>query len=67
MFSPVVLADSRLVATWKTVTERQRTLLEITMMPGQSVLGEDAFADQIIALSRVLALDIGEVRVRSPG
>jgi hypothetical protein len=63
VFSPVVLADGRLVATWKTVADRTRTLLEVTMLPGESVLGEDAFADQLAALGRVLALDIGMVRV----
>jgi hypothetical protein len=66
VFSPVVLADGRLVATWKTVTDRKRSRLEITMLPGESVLGEDALADQVVALGRVLALDIGEVRVQSP-
>src|SRR6185312_1335429 len=65
VFSPVVLADGRLVATWKTVTDRTQTRLEIAMLPGESVLGADAFAPQLVALGRVLALDIGEVRVHS--
>jgi hypothetical protein len=66
VFSPVVLAGGRLVATWKTITDRKRTRLEVSMLPGEPVLGEDAFADQLAALGQVLALEIGEVRVHSP-
>ena len=71
VFSPVVLADGRLVATWKAVTirttaaEGTRAGLEVTMLPGETMLGEDAFADQAAALGRVLSIEIAELRISS--
>jgi hypothetical protein len=66
VFSPVVLADGRLVATWKTVaTGGRRADLAITMLPGESPLAEDSLLDQVRALGTVLDLTIGDVRIGS--
>ena len=63
LFSPVVLNDGRLVATWKTLTRGRRTDLEVRMLVGESRLGEDLFDDQLRALSAVLDSPITELRV----
>jgi hypothetical protein len=65
VFSPVVLVEGRLVATWKTVAAGRRTDLAITMLPGESRLAEVSVADQVRALGAVLDLAIGDVRIGS--
>ena len=58
-----MLRDDRLVATWKTLTRARRTDLEITMLTGEAPLGEDALADQAIAVGLALDLSIGDIRI----
>ena len=63
LFSPVVLADGRLVASWKTVAAGAHSHLEITMLAGETPLAEDRLSDQVDALAAVLALEISDVRI----
>ena len=64
LFSPVVLYDGQLVASWKTITKARRTDLEVTMLDPHPVLPDDLFADAIAATEKVLDLTITDLRVR---
>ena len=66
LFSPVVLYDGRLVATWKMITKGRRTDIEVTMLDPHPVLADDLFADAIAATEHVLDLKITDLRVRPP-
>jgi len=65
LFSPVVLSNGRIVATWKTVTKGRRTDLEVTMLDPHPVLADDRFAEPVAALGQVLDLTVTDVRVRA--
>ena len=64
LFSPVVLYDGQLVASWKTITKGRRTDIEVTMLDPHPVLPDDLFADAIVATEKVLDLSITDLRVR---
>jgi DNA glycosylase AlkZ-like len=66
LFSPVVLYDGRLVASWKTITKGSRTDIEVTMLDPHPVLAEDLFADAVTATEQVLELKITDLRIRAP-
>ena len=66
LFSPVVLYDGRLVATWKMITKGRRTDIEVTMLDPHPVLADHLFADAIAATEHVLDLKITDLRVRPP-
>jgi hypothetical protein len=66
LFSPVVLHDGRLVASWKTITKGRRTDIEVTMLDPHPVLAEDLFDEAIAATEQVLGLKITDLRVRPP-
>jgi hypothetical protein len=66
LFSPVVLYDGRLVATWKTITKGRRTDIEVTMLDPHPVLADGLFTDAIAATEHVLDLKITDLRVRPP-
>ena len=66
LFSPVVLYDGRLVATWKMITKGRRTDIEVTMLDPHPVLAEDLFSDAIADTEHVLDLKITDLRVRPP-
>jgi len=66
LFSPVVLHDGHLVASWKTITKGRRTDIEVTMLDPHPVLADDLFADAIAATEQVLDIKITDVRVRAP-
>jgi Winged helix DNA-binding domain len=66
LFSPVVLHDGHLVASWKTITKNRRTDIEVTMLDPHPVLADDLFSDAIAATERILDLKITDLRVRSP-
>jgi hypothetical protein len=66
LFSPVVLYDGRLVASWKTITKGRRTDIEVTMLDPHPVLADDLFGDAIAATEQVLDLTITDLRIRSP-
>jgi hypothetical protein len=63
LFSPVVLNDGRIVATWRTLSRGRRTDLEVRMLVGESRLDEDLFDDQLTAFSAVLDSPVTELRV----
>jgi hypothetical protein len=66
LFSPVVLHDGRLVASWKTITKGRRTDIEVTMLDPHPVLADDLFDDAVAATEQVLGLKITDLRVRPP-
>ena len=66
LFSPVVLYDGRLVATWKMITKGRRTDIEVTMLDPHPVLADHLFADAIAATEHVLDLKITDLRVHPP-
>lgn len=66
LFSPLVLDDGRIVATWRTVTRGRRTDLEVTMLPPHRPLATDRFDAPAADLARVLPLTITDVQVRRP-
>ncbi len=58
LFSPVVLYDGRLVASWKTITKGRRTDLEVSMLDPHPPLADDLFGDAVAATEQVLDLTI---------
>ena len=66
LFSPVVLYDGRLVASWKTITKGRRTDIEVKMLDPHPVLADDLFANAIAATEQVLDLTITDLRVHPP-
>jgi hypothetical protein len=66
LFSPVVLYDRRLVATWKMITKGRRTDIEVTMLDPHPVLADGLFTDAVAATEYVLDLKITDLRVRPP-
>jgi len=65
LFSPVVLHDGRLVASWKTITKGRRTDIEVSMLDPHPPLADDEFGDAVAATERVLDLTITDIRVRA--
>ena len=65
LFSPVVLADGRLVANWRTTGSERRTGIEVTMLPPYRPLAEDALAGPVTDAATALNLTVTEVRVRA--
>jgi hypothetical protein len=66
LFSPVVLYDTRLVATWKMITKGRRTDIEVTMLDPHPLLADGLFTDAVAATERVLDLKITDLGVRPP-
>jgi Winged helix DNA-binding domain len=66
LFSPVVLYDGQLVASWKTITKGRHTDIEVSMLDPHPVLTDDLFTDAIAATEQVLDLKITDLRVRPP-
>jgi Winged helix DNA-binding domain len=66
LFSPVVLYDGRLVASWRTITKGSRIDIDVTMLDPHPVLADDLFAGAVAAIEQVLELKITDLRVRSP-
>ena len=63
LFSPVVLHDGRLVATWRTVVEGRLVRVEVQMLPPHPVLSEGLFEPQVRALETALNLAVADVVV----
>jgi hypothetical protein len=66
LFSPVVLYDGQLVASWKTITKGRRVDIEVAMLDPHPVLADDLFTDAIAATEQVLDIKITDLRVRPP-
>jgi hypothetical protein len=66
LFSPVVLYDGQLVASWKTITKGSRTDIEVNMLDPHPVLADELFVDAIAAMEQILDLKITDLRVRPP-
>jgi hypothetical protein len=64
VFSPIVLAGGRVVASWRTAGTGDRLRLEVEMLPGESPLSADDLAAQVAALCSVLAISVTDVAVR---
>lgn len=67
IFSPTVLYDSRLVATWRTVSSGRRTDLEVSMLAPGRPPPDEAFTPAVEATRLALGLRIGDVRVLRSG
>ncbi|MET1006085.1 MAG: crosslink repair DNA glycosylase YcaQ family protein, partial [Propionibacteriaceae bacterium] len=67
LFTPVVLHDGRLVATWKTRARGKRTDLEVTMLRSGPRLADDLLTTPVTAVETVLGLQISDVRVLAAG
>ena len=65
LFSPVVLYDGRLVASWKTISKGRRTDIEVSMLPPHRALPADLFDAPVRAVERALNLSIQDVRVHT--
>jgi hypothetical protein len=66
LFSPVVLYNGQLVASWKTISKGSRTDIEVNMLDPHPVLADELFTDAIAATEQVLDLKITDLRVRPP-
>lgn len=64
LYSPTVLLEDRMVATWRLTGAARSPRLEVTMMSGETCLADDALAEPAAALGRVLDLAVTEVEVR---
>lgn len=65
LFSPVVLRDGRIAATWRLRSAGSRHALEVTLLPGQRSVSEDELAGPIGDVGSALAIEVSEVRVLS--
>ncbi len=63
LFSPVVLAGGRIVATWRTITRGQRADLEVVMLPGCPALEAGVFDEAAAATAQALGRPLTDVRV----
>lgn len=64
-YAPTVLADGRMVATWRVAGSARATRLEVTMLPGEAALADDALEPPARALGAVLDLQVADVDVRA--
>ena len=64
LFSPVVLFEGRLVASWKTVTQGGRTDIEVVMLDPCPFLTDDLFDPAVRAVEQALNVTIGDLRLR---
>jgi hypothetical protein len=61
VFAPVVLMDSRIVATWRLVTVGRQTHLAVRPIPGEPPVPVDVLAEPIASLETALNLSIRDV------
>jgi hypothetical protein len=62
IFSPVILADGRVVAMWRLLTKGSRTDLEIERLAGEPAVPDSDLANQISAMEQALELSVSDVR-----
>lgn len=63
LFSPVVLAQGRLVATWRVTGPAGRSVIEVERFAGTRGLDAGDFSSSAAAVGAALALEIADVRV----
>lgn len=63
-FKPVVLAHGHIAGTWQLTDRRGHTVLEVTPLPGEAVVGSDLFAAPAAAVAAALARPVDDVHVR---
>lgn len=66
VYSPTVLADGRMVATWRVAGSARATRLEVSMLPGERVLADDELEAPARALGTVLDVAVTDVQVARP-
>jgi hypothetical protein len=64
LFSSGVLADGRLVASWKFTGSGPERVVEVQMFPGRRALAESDLADQVSAIEQVLDITVTDVAIR---
>ena len=64
LFSSGVLADGRLVASWKFDAAGPERMIEVQMFPGRTALAESDLADQAAALERALDIRVTDIAIR---
>lgn len=62
-FSPAVLRDGRLCASWRLTGNGPERRVEVAMFPGMARLDPADVSDQVTALERALAITIADVAV----
>ncbi len=62
MYLPTLLADGRLVASWKVVTTGRRTDIEITMLPREQAVSDADLTRAVADVERALDLEITDIR-----
>ena len=63
-FSPLVLVDDHLAATWRLTRRRGRTTLEVIALPGEPAVDVGRFTDPVAAVAAALDQPIDDVDVR---
>jgi hypothetical protein len=66
LYAPTVLADGRMVATWRVTGAARATRLEVVMLPGERPLTDDELAEPARALGSVLDVTVADVSVARP-
>ncbi|TCI98854.1 crosslink repair DNA glycosylase YcaQ family protein [Aeromicrobium sp. IC_218] len=66
IYSPTVLADGRMVATWRVTGAARATRLEVVMLPGERPLTDDELDEPARALGSVLDVTVADVSVARP-
>jgi hypothetical protein len=61
--APMVLADGRIVARWRTVGSGRRVRIEVSMLPPHPPLAEAALVPAVQAVESALDLQVHEIRV----
>ena len=64
LFSSGVLAEGRLVASWKFDGAGAERTIEVQMFPGRSALAESDLADQVVALEQALDIRVTDIAIR---
>jgi hypothetical protein len=64
LFSSGVLAEGRLVASWKFEGAGAERTIEVQMFPGRSALAESDLADQVVALEQALDIRVSDIAIR---
>jgi Winged helix DNA-binding domain len=62
-FSPIVLVDDHLAATWRLANQRGRTTLEVTALPGEALVDADRFTGPAAAVTAALGQPIDDLEV----